>query len=69
MPPLPPLTVCPDGSMAFTHAGVTVALVPSHDDRRRLRWWSAQVDGRAIAAAASTPRIAAALAIAALGRA
>lgn len=69
MPPLPKLTALPDGSMAFTHAGVLVTIVPSHDDRRRLRWWTAQVEGRAIAAAASTPMIAAVMAIAALGRA
>lgn len=54
--------------MTFTHAGVTVTLVPSHADRRRLRWWVPCVSGRAIAAAASTPRIAAALAIATFGR-
>lgn len=69
MPPIPPMTVQPDGSLAFRHAGVTVVLVPSHADRRRLRWWTPTVSGRAIAAAASTPRIAAAMAIAALGRA
>lgn len=69
MQPLPKLTALPDGSMAFRHAGVLVTIVPSHQDRRALRWWTPTVSGRAIAAAASTPRIAAAMAIAALGRA
>lgn len=68
MLPIPKLTALPDGSMTFRHAGVTVAVVPSHADRRRLRWWTTTVSGRAIAAAASTPRIAAQMAIATLGR-
>ncbi len=55
--------------MAFTHAGVHVVLVASHADRRRLRWWTAAVDGRAITVAVGTPRIAAQMAIATLGRA
>ncbi len=68
MPKIPALTTLPDGSMAFRHGTTLVTIIASHDDRRRLRWWSAQVDGRAITAAVSTPRIAAALAIAALRR-
>lgn len=69
MPLLPKLTVLPDGSMTFTHGTTLVTIKPSHPDRRRLRYWTPRVDGRAIAAAASTPRIAAVMAIAALGRA
>lgn len=68
MPPLPKLTALPDGSMAFTHAGVLVTIAPNHCDRRRLRWWIAAVDGRAITVAAGTPTIAAVMAIAVLGR-
>ena len=69
MKPIPPMTVQPDGALAFRHAGVLIIIKPSHADRRLLRWWTPTVSGRAIAAAASTPRTAAAMAIAALGRA
>lgn len=69
MPKIPALTTLPDGSMAFTHGTTLVTIIGSHDDRRRLRWWYAAVDGRAITAAVSTPRIAAQMAIAALDRA
>lgn len=69
MLPPPKLTALPDGSMAFTHGSTLVTVKPSHPDRHRLRWWIAAVDGRAITAAASTPRIAAVMAIAVLGRA
>lgn len=68
MPPLPKLTVCPDGSMCFTHAGVAVTITPNHCDRRRLRYWTPRVDGVAVAAAQSTPAIAARMAIAVLDR-
>ncbi len=69
MPNIPALTTLPDGSMAFRHDTTLVAITASHDDRRRLRWWRATVDGRAITVAVGTPRIAAAVAIAALDRA
>ena len=66
MPPLPPLHVAADGTMTFTHNGVMITIVPNHFDRRRLRYWTARIDGKAIAPACSTPTIAAALAIAVL---
>lgn len=68
MPPLPKLTALPDGSMCFTHGSTLVAITPNHCDRRRLRYWTPRVDGVAVAAAQSTPAIAARMAIAAIGR-
>lgn len=64
----------PGGDLGTRIGATTVRIVPSHADRRRLRYWRAQeLTGEPLTRWVSTPQVAAALwaaqiAVAAVGR-
>lgn len=70
MTPLPALTRLPSGDLAANIDGVLITIKPNHSDRRRLRYWQAvSLSGEKLSPWASAPKVALAIAAAAIRRA